>query len=74
MSGQWFSIEFTLTKRHLGLILIAGGVLAAAGMIAAEVFDAESGGFGALQKMGVAVGAAVVLVGLTLLPLGSRPA
>ncbi|MBN2303734.1 MAG: hypothetical protein JXQ72_04620 [Anaerolineae bacterium] len=69
---QFTGPDFTITKRHLGLLLIAAGLLAALAMVGAQVI--QSGGFGALQTMGAALGAVSVLVGLTLLPLGNRPA
>jgi len=61
------SNDFTLTKRHLGVILLAAGVilLVAAGI--AQV--AGTGGVGTVQKMVLAGGVVSVLVGLTLLPL-----
>jgi hypothetical protein len=66
--------DFTLTKRHLGLILIAAGLGLIAGMLAAEWLDSQSGGFGTLQKMGVLTGVLSLIAGFMLLPLGNRPA
>jgi hypothetical protein len=66
--------DFTLTKRHLGLILMAAGLGLVVIMLAAEWLDSQSGGFGTLQKMGVMVGALSLIAGCTLLPLGNRPA
>lgn len=69
-----FSAEFTLTKRHLGLLLLAGGLVLIVGMVAAEWLDSQSGGFGTVQKLGLLAGIAATLIGLSLLPLGSQPA
>jgi hypothetical protein len=66
------SLEFTLTKRHLGLILLAAGLLMILATVAAEWL--RPGGFGTVQKMGAAVGVMSTLVGITLLPLGNQPA
>ena len=72
--GRWLDEDFTLTKRQLGGLLIAAGALAIGAMLAAELFDAESGGFGLAQRAGTALGALSALLGLTLRPLGDRPA
>ncbi|WP_119072328.1 hypothetical protein [Aggregatilinea lenta] len=66
--------DFTFTKRHLGLILTAIGPVLIAAMLAAEWLDADSGGFGLAQRAGVILGAAALLVGLSLIPLGNQPA
>jgi len=42
--------------------------------MAAEVLDSDSGGFGLVQRAGTALGVLAALLGLTLLPLGDRPA
>jgi len=68
---QIFSNEFTLTKRHLGLLFLAAGLLVLASVLTAEWLHA--GGFGTVQKMGALLGAASLLIGLTLLPLGDQP-
>ncbi|NLX12002.1 MAG: hypothetical protein GXY36_20330 [Chloroflexi bacterium] len=69
-----FSPDFTLTKRQLGFILSASGVLLIVIMLAAELLDAQSGGFGMVQQLGVVVGVLSLVAGLALLPLGSQPA
>lgn len=71
---RWLDGDFTLTKRQLGGLLIAVGALAIVAMLAAEALDADSGGFGLVQRAGTALGALAALLGLTLLPLGDRPA
>lgn len=66
--------DFTLTKRHLGYLLAAGGmaILLAAGL--AEIIRSAPGGFGTVQQIAVLAGLASLVVGLTLLPLADRPA
>lgn len=71
---QWLSDDFTLTKRQCGVVLIVVGVLLVAGMLAMELVQGASGGFGAIQQMGVAGGVLGVVLGVTLLPLGDQPA
>ncbi|MBN1200445.1 MAG: hypothetical protein JXJ20_01190 [Anaerolineae bacterium] len=70
---KFFSADFTFTKRTLGLLLMAGGLILALGMVAAE-WVGQSGGFGTIQKMGVLLGVIAFVVGVTLLPLGDQPA
>lgn len=71
---RWLDDDFTFTKRLLGALLILAGLVAIAAMLAAEVLDADSGGFGLVQQAGVVLGALIALLGLTLLLLGDRPA
>jgi Ca2+/Na+ antiporter len=70
---QMFRADFTLTKRHLGLILMAAGLVMIVVMIVAEWLT-RSGGFGTAQKLGTLLGVTSFVVGLTLLPLGNQPA
>lgn len=71
---RWLDDDFTLTKRQLGGALIAAGALAIVAMLAAEALDPDSGGFGLVQRAGTSLGVLSALLGLTLLPLGDRPA
>ena len=66
--------DFTFTKRHLGVLLLVTGVIILAAMAAAEVFSSTSTGIGTMQRLGFLIGGVSAAVGLTLLPLGSRPA
>lgn len=66
--------DFTFTKRHLGLALVAAGPVLIAVMLAAEWLDAESGGFGLVQRLGLALGVIAMMLGLLLIPLGDQPA
>lgn len=67
---QVFSEDLTVSKRQLGVALV---VLGAALLLAAAVLTALDGVRLAAIIGGLAGGAGV-LVGLTLLPLGDRPA
>ena len=66
--------DFTLTKRQLGLLMIAGGVALFVVTFAADLVRDQTGGFDTLQILGMLFGTASVLIGVTLLPLGDRPA
>lgn len=64
-----------MTKRQLGLLFITLGIAAIIGLFAADFAGASSfGGIGPMQR--IAIGGAVILtlVGISLLPLGQRPA
>lgn len=70
-----FKNDFTLTKRHLGWLLLGGGALAFAAIISIDLLDASrEGGIGPAQQIALIVSALVALLGLSLIPLGSRPA
>jgi hypothetical protein len=65
----------TLTKRHLGITLLVGGILAFIAVIAIDVLDVgRGGGIGPAQQFALIVSAVAAVVGLTLIPLGSAPA
>ena len=64
-----------VTKRQLGLFLIALGLAVGVGTVAVDWIGAgEWGGFGPLQRIGLGAGISVVLLALPLLRLGRRPA
>lgn len=70
-----FSNHFTLTKRHIGWLLLIGGVLTFAAIIGVDLLDVgREGGIGPAQQLGLAASVLIVLLGLTLIPLGSAPA
>jgi hypothetical protein len=64
-----------ITKRQLGLIFIIISLIAVVGSF---IFDLLGGGqyqgIGPAQKMGLAAAAVLFVTGLTLIPLGDRPA
>jgi len=64
-----------VTKRQLGVVVIALGLLAVFGIIVVDFIGAGRwGGFGPLQRIGVGLGAAAIGVGFILVLLGDRPA
>lgn len=70
-----FNTHVTLTKRHLGLILFAGGILGFAAILSIDIVDAgREGGIGPAQQIALGLCLVAALLGLTLIPLGSRPA
>ena len=69
------SNHFTLTKRHLGLLLLIGGILAFAAILSIDVIDVgREGGIGPAQRYALIGCVLLALVGLTLIPLGKQPA
>jgi hypothetical protein len=64
-----------VTKRQLGLIFIFLGTGAAAAMFAIDFLGAgQFQGIGPSQGRALIAAGLAVIVGLTLLPLGNRPA
>lgn len=64
------SNTFTLTKRHLGVLLLVGGVAAFAAILAIDVLDVgREGGIGPAQQIALGGSALIALVGLTLIPI-----
>jgi hypothetical protein len=64
-----------LTKRHLGLLLMTMGVGAAVLLLAVDLLGAgRSAGIGPAQRLALGGAGLLVLLGLSLLPLGDRPA
>jgi hypothetical protein len=69
------SNSFTLTKQHLGALLLVGGVAAFAGILAIDLLDVgREGGIGPAQQIALGGSALIALVGLTLLPIRDQPA
>ncbi len=64
-----------ITKRQLGLLLLAGGLGTMILALAADIVrHGQWQGFGPYQQVGVAAGIVMTLLGLSLVPLGNRPA
>ena len=64
-----------MSKRQLGILFIGVGVLAILGMFGMDLVGAgQFNGIGPAQQKGMMVSAAVILLGLTLVPLGDKPA
>ncbi len=64
-----------ITKRQLGFLFILLGAGAAVGLFVIDWLGAgQFQGIGPAQRRALLLAAAVVLLGLSLLPLGDRPA
>jgi hypothetical protein len=64
-----------VTKRQLGVLFIVLGVGAAVAMLALDLLGAgQFQGIGPAQRRALLAAGAAVLLGLSLLPLGTRPA
>lgn len=64
-----------MTKRQLGILFITLGVTAVLALFALDFLRAgQHQGIGPAQRQAMAAVGLAVLVGLTLLPLGDRPA
>ncbi|MFQ3565613.1 MAG: hypothetical protein SNJ59_01320 [Aggregatilineales bacterium] len=65
--------NFTLTKRHLGLLLLLGGIAGFFGVLAIDIIDVgREGGIGPVQQTALAGCLLVAGVGLSLIPLGNQ--
>jgi hypothetical protein len=64
-----------VTKRQLGILVIALGLLAILGVVAVDFIGAGRwSGFGPLQRVGIGLSLAAIAVGSILVRLGDRPA
>lgn len=64
-----------ISKRQLGIALLAAGALAVVAVLAIDLIGAgEFNGIGPAQKAALAAGGLIALLGLSLIPLGDRPA
>lgn len=64
-----------ITKRQLGIGFVAMGLLGIVAILAIDLFRAgEFSGIGPLQSAALLGSVSAILVGLTLLPFGDRPA
>lgn len=64
-----------MTKRQLGWIFIGLGTVGVLGLFGIDLIGAgQFNGIGPTQRLGLLAAGAVILVGLTLLPLGDKPA
>ncbi|MCA9901704.1 MAG: hypothetical protein H6654_00070 [Ardenticatenaceae bacterium] len=64
-----------MTKKQLGLIFIALGILGVLGLFGIDLIGAgQFSGIGPAQRLGLLASGSVILLGLTLLPLGDKPA
>ena len=64
-----------MTKRQLGILFIGLGSLGIVGLFGIDLIGAgQFNGIGPAQRLGMMAAGVVILVGLTLLPLGDKPA
>lgn len=64
-----------LTKRQLGWLCLGAGALLGVATLAADLVGAgQFGGLGPAQRQALAGAGTLLVFGLSLLPLGSRPA
>jgi len=75
VAGNMLSNQFTLTKRHLGLLLLLGGIFGFAAILGIDILDVgREGGIGPAQRIALDGCVLMALVGITLIPLGDQPA
>lgn len=72
---NFFSDSFTFSKRLLGVVMLIAGVGGVVALLALDfITGTTDGGIGPAQRLAIGVMALVALVGLTLIPLGDKPA
>ncbi len=70
-----FSRDYTVTKRQLGIAFVAIGIVGILGVLAIDILQVgRQGGIGPAQAFALFVMVALLIVGLTLIPLGDAPA
>lgn len=69
------SDTFTISKRLLGLILLIGGAGGFALLLVLDrITGATEGGVGPAQQIAMVLCVVAALIGLSLIPLGRKPA
>jgi hypothetical protein len=63
-----------ITKRQLGYLLIAIGLLVMSGAVAANFIGGRGAGFGPFQFIGLGGGVVIIVMAIPLIKLGNRPA
>ncbi len=64
-----------VTKRHLGLFLLAVGLTALIAILASDMIGAgRHDGVGPVQQLALTAVSLIALLGISLLPFGDRPA
>ncbi len=64
-----------MTKRQLGILFIIAGLGGALALIAVDLIGVgQFQGIGPMQRLALLAAALLTLVGISLLPLGDRPA
>jgi hypothetical protein len=69
------SNHFTFSKRGLGWLLVISGGLGIIGIFGVDILDVgREGGIGPAQQIALGLMAVMLIIGLTLIPLGKDPA
>lgn len=63
-----------ITKRQLGYLFVAIGLLVIAGSIGANLIGGRDAAFGPFQAIGIGGGVAIIVMAIPLIRLGNRPA
>lgn len=64
-----------ITKKQLGILFITVGIIAIVGSFAIDLVGAgEFQGIGPTQRLGLMGAGGLIVIGLTLLPFGDKPA
>jgi hypothetical protein len=63
-----------ITKRQLGYLFTAIGLLVIVGAIGANFIGGRDAGFGPFQAIGIGGGVVIILMAIPLIRLGNRPA
>ncbi len=72
---RFFRADFTFSKRQIGWLMVTGGVLVFAGIIALNILRQKPiTEIGPAQQLVFALCAMIALIGATLIPLGDSPA
>lgn len=70
-----FSDTFTISKRLLGILMTLGGIVGIAGLFALDALrNSEDAQIGPAQQLAFVLLIAIVVIGISLIPLGKRPA
>lgn len=68
-------LERPITKRRLGYLFILGGIVGIVGPFLVDFLEAgQYQGIGSTQRLVLLAAMLLLVVGLSLLPLGDRPA
>lgn len=71
----FFSLDFRFSKRLLGLMLTLMGALGAITLLLIDTLrQTQDGGFGPSQQLAFITMLIITLIGLSLIPLGDKPA
>lgn len=67
--------DFTFTKKQLGILLLIGGVVGFAVILAVDIIDAgREGGIGPVQRVALGGTITLAILGFTMIFAGDSPA